>query len=1399
MSRVVLIQALPRDPATGATIAVRMAGGGERAYTHLGVTDWMDGVVDQPRFTAELGFDETGWTGAAIPQTGSIGFAPNVDGRAAALARLVWSKAQISVLVGDDAVSAPAWQTLLNGTVAGLSTKSGVLAFTISDLSGVLAKPVCQGFTGTGGIEGGTDAVGRVKRRSWGRVFNVEGRLLDSTTNIYEFGDPAFPIRQFVSVKDRGRDGTLTVIAWQGSVADTLAALKAATVPDGGAVVAPSIACVKWWDQPAGPLTADLLGEVGTGYVETAPGIAASVVASVSTVQLTGLAAAQAIRPDPAGLHVDSATETAGQALDRLLFGASLLWSMTPQGAVQLLPIGYDNPVEVVDFDSVERDATYPPVVGVKVGYALNNRVQSDAEISASVLAGDVTGLGPLAVAPSIHFGSPLLLETDSGAAASLANFKTSLGVASSITGQGAFATLNSAAYGSSLLTGFGALAPLGSVSFGSSYLLEGTGGALATLPAFKTALGIASAITGQGPFATGSSYSLLTNLPGVLSAGLAQSGARILADRIGFFGSDGAFQASINDLRPAQVGADATGKNTASAITGQGAFATISSAAYGSSLLTGFGALSPLSSLWFGSGLLTESAGGTGATLGAFKTALGTASAIVGQSAFATYAQTTPGALLAPASNMIFDSTFRFGGLRWAGSSAFGYSQTGYDANGFAYLQQQDAAGAVVKMSPAITVAGGAQYCLQGEMAFGGTGGSMSIDVVWFDASNAASYSERLRISQAGLLDGTDIWGKQGNYYSLYRPITAPASAVRAQVRILTEDLAGGTAYWRKLKLALGSNPTTWSDEATTSANYADGASMDGLRPGEKNANVTEGRTAAAIAGQGSLATQNQTRYNDQISNLPPSLLYANMFNSGGVYYIAATSVAWSTGDGASVESTRPQERGANVTEVRTAAAFTGQGAFATLSTLDRTSSRLTGFGSLAGRNKINLGVPSDGTAYLANQSDSYVVTDAHAITALGVASAITGQSSWATYGGTPAQTIDQRTQNLNSSGNAPAYMILNGGVPLSDVYPAQAGADRTSTQTAAAVTGQGPFATASGGQSLDNTGLFGMPTRLAGSGVNGNYLSSTRMLYDGGSAVVSIDSLRPAQAGADTTGLNTAAAIAGQGSLATANNINSDAQLGGVLANRLRGSPADTNYVAASQVAWDGGDTVQRFRPQEPGSNVTEARTAAAITGQSAFATAPMINGSNVAAYFQYSAFQIGYSITRSDGNTIVTESMVYTAYGVAAGFVGQGRGATANSLSDLDSNAASQLNNLAGNVATSTIGIGIGNSSIIQRSIAAGATAPCSAQVRIKQNNSANGAAHLTIQVSPSGTNNWSNVAVEDSAITVGSDGPASGTASGTVKNTSSSTMLFDFRTVVTAPSGSNADSTASFLKA
>jgi hypothetical protein len=149
----------------------------------------------------------------------------------------------------------------------------------------------------------------------------------------------------------------------------------------------------------------------------------------------------------------------------------------------------------------------------------------------------------------------------------------TAANISAGFIGQGAFATLSSAAYGSSFLTGFGGLAPLNQVAIGS----------------------------------TGRVYR--------------DDGVTRLTDALAV-----------------------TSVGTAAGIAGQGAFATASSAAYGSSFLTGFGALAPLNQVAIGpAGRIYRDDGVTRLTDALAVTSVGTAAGIAGQGSLATLNSVNP------------------------------------------------------------------------------------------------------------------------------------------------------------------------------------------------------------------------------------------------------------------------------------------------------------------------------------------------------------------------------------------------------------------------------------------------------------------------------------------------------------------------------------------------------------------------------------------------------------------------------------------------------------------------------------------------------------------------------------------------------------------------------------
>lgn len=390
MASVILIQAWPRNASTGAEVALRFAGGGSRAYSQLGFLDWRAGVVAMPRYSSAIAFEQVGFTGGAIPTTGAIAFNSSDQTLSSTVGNYLWTDARVEITVGDDETGV--YATAAKGKVAGASCDGGVLSITFADMSGDLTKMVVPDtFAGTGGVEGPTEATGRIKRRSWGRVFDIEARLINVAQNIYEVGDPSKPLQQIEIVRDKGRNGPLSVLAWQGSITATYDALVAASVPAGGAVVAPSIAMLKWWTVPSGPLTADLRGEVGAGYVETVATIANRLVGTFSTAITVGnLAEASGWSSAPAGIHAADQTESVGKLLDRLLAPMLWAWTISPAAVLTFSRLSFSAPVEALSAITISRNGTFAPLKQRIVGYKKNHRVHGDGEISSALLASDV-------------------------------------------------------------------------------------------------------------------------------------------------------------------------------------------------------------------------------------------------------------------------------------------------------------------------------------------------------------------------------------------------------------------------------------------------------------------------------------------------------------------------------------------------------------------------------------------------------------------------------------------------------------------------------------------------------------------------------------------------------------------------------------------------------------------------------------------------------------------------------------------------------------------------------------------------------------------------------------------------------------------------------------------------
>ncbi len=383
-----MLTALPRDPATGNVVTVRLAGGGKRGYNCFASTDWKAGLERPPAIVEQLGFEDGAFGAGSIVQAIEMRWGGR-DAAVKALAALYWRDQGFELHSGPDGDAGGSMTLILAGKFVDVATEPGVLIMKMADPAVALDKPVVSAtFGGSGGIEGDVELKGQPKWRAWGECFNVSLRSLKKATNIHVITDPAFPLQAIDQVYDRGNAASaLTAVAWAGSIAATLTALEAAVAPNGGAAIAPSIGCIKWWYANPGKLTCDIKGEIGAGYVDKAPAIAAKIaaVAGGPVFDATMLTAANTARPDPAGWLVSDTSATVAGEINSLLAGVSMWWALSAASVIEVGEWKWGASVATLIPASIRREASFKPVSKTVMGWKRNQTQMNRGDIAGAV------------------------------------------------------------------------------------------------------------------------------------------------------------------------------------------------------------------------------------------------------------------------------------------------------------------------------------------------------------------------------------------------------------------------------------------------------------------------------------------------------------------------------------------------------------------------------------------------------------------------------------------------------------------------------------------------------------------------------------------------------------------------------------------------------------------------------------------------------------------------------------------------------------------------------------------------------------------------------------------------------------------------------------------------------
>ncbi len=323
-----------------------------------------------------------------------------------------------------------------------------------------------------------------------------------------------------------------------------------------------------------------------------------------------------------------------------------------------------------------------------------------------------------------------------------------------------------------------------------------------------RTVEGIAAAIAGQGALATQDTVNLASDATGELPPELASP-----------------------TLRNSQI-----------TISDGGA---LSGAGGGSVTFSGLGGgdVGLQDEVFFGQGTFRESSAGPVATRAQYRTDQGTAAAIVGQTGWATYGEFSPNAVAKPGSNLVYDGGLTLGGARWSMDAGWNVFLTGD-------------VGWVAGISGTVSSAKGFYsdyFKLNASSAYSMTldwGGSGTVSffgyINWYNSSFAY-------ISSSSSISPTMDIGFVRDTLTA----TSPSGAAFGQIILLATSISsGGQVLVKKIKCEVGSIISPFNDDATNGAAYANGQDIDALKPGEIGANVTETRTAGAIAGQTAWAT---------------------------------------------------------------------------------------------------------------------------------------------------------------------------------------------------------------------------------------------------------------------------------------------------------------------------------------------------------------------------------------------------------------------------------------------------------------------------------------------------------------------------------------------------------------
>lgn len=296
---------------------------------------------------------------------------------------------QITVKIGREGDSYDDFYTIFSGTATDWIVQEDIVKILLTDNSLMLSIPVQPHlYGGTGGIDGGTDLVGKYKPRAFGYVNNVSPPAVMPSSLLYQVNDG--PVQAITAVYDRG--SALT----QGADYSTVTFLLAATVAAGTYATCLAQGFFRLETTPIGTVTADVSGDnTGGIFVSTSSDIVRRIIATTSSIgdpsglYLPSFANVAALQPAPVGYWVAPGdTSTIADVLSHIMGGIGGYAGFRRSGKLEVgifqlaTGIAPNASFDVSDVIAIQRQALptslSPPPWRFQVAYQHNWTTQTD-------------------------------------------------------------------------------------------------------------------------------------------------------------------------------------------------------------------------------------------------------------------------------------------------------------------------------------------------------------------------------------------------------------------------------------------------------------------------------------------------------------------------------------------------------------------------------------------------------------------------------------------------------------------------------------------------------------------------------------------------------------------------------------------------------------------------------------------------------------------------------------------------------------------------------------------------------------------------------------------------------------------------------------------------------------